>query len=104
MAEANTPIHAMILCCGWETKSINTIFSYVFTFMSNDMRCGKTLSHWFYKVSSEIYGGVPTTLDDIQTESQMVHLFVDSLFVHNTGFQLKKIEAYPSCICPSILL
>ena len=90
MYEANIPMHAMIFRCGWETKSLHTIYRYVFTSMSNDMRCGKNLVHWFYKVSSDIYDGVPTTLDDIRTESQMVHLFVDSLFVHNTGLQYKK--------------
>ena len=82
-------MHAMIFCCGWETKSLNTIFIYVFTSMSNYMRCGNTLYLWFYRVSSEIYGGVPPTLDDKQTESQMVHLFVGSLFVQNTGLQYK---------------
>ena len=57
--------------------------------MSNEMRCGKTLAHWFYKVSSDIYGGVTPTLDDIWTESQTVHLFVDSIFFHNTGLHYK---------------
>ena len=57
--------------------------------MSNDMICGKNLAHWFYKVYIDIYGGVPPTPDDIRTESQMVHLFLDSLFVHNTGIQYK---------------
>ena len=80
MAEANIPMQTMISCCGWETKSLHTIFSYVFISMSNDTRCGKTLANWFYKVSSEIYGGVPHTLDDIRTGSQMVHLFINSLF------------------------
>ena len=103
MYEANIPMHAMIFRCGWETKSLHTIYRYVFTSMSNDMRCGKTLAHWFYKVSSDIYGGVTPTLDEIQTDSHMVHLFVGIIFVHNTGLHYKKIEAYPICICPSML-
>ena len=87
MDEANIPMHAMILNCVWETKSLHTIFRYILTFMSNDMRYGKTLAHCFYKVSNEIYGGIPPTLDYTRTESHMVHLFADSLFVHNTGLQ-----------------
>ena len=82
-------MHAMILNCVWETKSLHTIFRYILTFMSNDMRYGKTLAHCFYKVSSEIYGGVTPILDDIQTESPMVHLIVGSIFVHNTVLQYK---------------
>ena len=62
------------------------------TSMSNDMRCGKTLAHWFYKVSSDIYGGVTPTLDEIQTDSHMVHLFVGIIFVHNTGLHYKKLK------------
>ena len=64
MDEANITMHAMIFGCVWETNSIHTIFSYVTTSMSNDMRCGNILAHWFYKVSREIYGGVSPTLDD----------------------------------------
>ena len=42
-----------------------------------------------FKVYKKIYGGVTSTLDDIQTESQMDHLFVDSIFVKNTGLRYK---------------
>ena len=59
-------MHAMIFPSGWETKSLNKKLSYGFTSMSNDMKCVNTLAHCFYKVSIEIYGGVPPTLDDIQ--------------------------------------
>ena len=58
MAEANIPMNAMIFCCEWDTNSLHTILSYVFKSMSNDMGCGKTLAHWNYKVSSDIYGGI----------------------------------------------
>ena len=78
-------MYATILCCGWKTKSLHNIFSHIFTSMSNVTICGKTLDHWFYKVSSDIYRGVPPTLDDIQTDLQMVHLFLNSLSFHNTG-------------------
>ena len=90
MAEVNIPMQAMIFRCGWEKKIIHTIFRYVLTSMSNDMRCGKTISNQFYKAPSEIYGSVPPTLDDIQTESQTIHLFEDVLFVNNTGLWYKK--------------
>ena len=57
----------------------------------------KDSSHCFFKVSSEIYGSVPPTLDDIQTEYEKVKLFVNSTFIHNTGIQnntqLKRILA-----------
>ena len=45
MAESNIPTNDMILRCGWETKSLHKISSYDFTFMSNDMIFGNTLSH-----------------------------------------------------------
>ena len=48
------------------------------------MRCGKTLAHWLFKHSDEIYGGTPPSLDDIKTEPKLVKLFVDALFVHRT--------------------
>ena len=48
-------------------------------------------------MSSEIYVGVTPTLYDIQTESEKIKLFVNSIFVHNTGIQhntnLKRILA-----------
>ena len=56
--------------------------------MSNDTRCGKTLSHLFFKVFNEVYGSVPPTLGYIQTESHMV-LFLNDIFVHNTGLRYK---------------
>ena len=87
MAEANIPMYAIISRCGWETKSLYTIFRYVFASMSNNMRFGKNPAQWFYKVSSDIYVSVNPTLDYIWTDSQMVHLFVDSLFVQNNGLQ-----------------
>ena len=65
MAEANIPMNAMIFCCEWDTNSLHTILSYVFKSMSNYMGCGKTLAHWNYKVSSDVYGGIPPTLYDI---------------------------------------
>ena len=48
------------------------------------MRCGKTLAHWLFKQSNEIYGGTPPSLDDIKTEPELVNLIVDALFVHRT--------------------
>ena len=74
----------LIFQCGWETKSLYTIFKYIFTCLSNDLRCGKTLSHWFFNKSNEIHGGVLPTLEDIKTEPDLVNLFVNSLFVHRT--------------------
>ena len=52
MAESNIPMHALIFWCGWETKSLHTIFSYIFTSLSNDIRCGNNLSQWFFKQSN----------------------------------------------------
>ena len=66
MDESNIPMHALIFICGWETKGIHTIFSYMFTSLSNERRCGNTLAHWFFKQSDEIYGGIPPSLDDIK--------------------------------------
>ena len=84
MGESNIPMHALIFRCGWETNSIHTIFSYLFTSLSNDMRCGKTLAHWLFKQLNEIYGGTPPSLDGIKTEPESVKLFVNALFVHRT--------------------
>ena len=49
----------------------------------------KTLDHWFYMVYKKIYGDVTPTLDDIRTEYQMVHLFVDIIFVKKDGLWYK---------------
>ena len=54
------------------------------------MRCGTTIAHLFYEVSSDIYGGIPPTLDDIQNEYEKVKLFANSPFIHNTGIQNNK--------------
>ena len=84
MGESNIPMIALIFRCGWETNSIHTIFSYLFTQLANDMRCGKTLAHWLFKQLNDIYGGAPPSLDDIKTEPESVKLFVNALFVHRT--------------------
>ena len=49
MGESNIPMHALVFRCGWETNSIHTIFSYLFTSLSNDIRCGKRLAQCFFK-------------------------------------------------------
>ena len=67
MGESKITMHALIFRCGWETKIIHTIFSYLFTSLSNEMRCGRTLYHWFFKKSNKIYEGTHTSLDDIKT-------------------------------------
>ena len=54
------------------------------------MRCGKTLAHWFFNKSNDIYGGVPPILDNMKTEPDLVNLFVDSLFFHRTQHTNKK--------------
>ena len=73
MLESNIPMHALIFRYGWETNSIHNIFSYLFNSLSNDMRCGKTLAHWFFKQSNEFYGGTPPSLNDIKTEPELVN-------------------------------
>ena len=50
MSKGNIPMHALIFSFCWETKILHTIFSYIFTSLSNYMRCGKTLDHMFLKV------------------------------------------------------
>ena len=89
MGEIKITMHALIFRCGWETNSIYTIFIYLFTLLSNDTRCGKTLAHWFFKQSNEIYGGTPPSLDNIKTEPESVRLFVNALFVHRTHISHK---------------
>ena len=84
MGESNIPMHALIFWCGWETNIIHTIFSYLFTLLANNMRCGKTLAHWLFKHLNEIYGGTPPSLDDIKTEPESVKLFINALFLHRT--------------------
>ena len=77
-------MHVIIFQCGWETKSLHTIFSYLFTSLSNDMIFEKTVAHWFFKQSNEIHRGVPPTLDNKKRESDLVNLFLDLLFVYRT--------------------
>ena len=86
MAESNIPMHDLIFRCGW-----HTIFSYIFTSLSNDMRCVKTIDNWFFKQSNDIYGGVPPTLDNMQIEPDLVKTIVDYLFVQITQLTLKNI-------------
>ena len=75
MGESNIPMHALIFRCGWETNSIHTLFSYLFTSLANGMRCGKTLDHWLFKQLNEIYGGAPPSLDDIKKEPEWASVF-----------------------------
>ena len=89
MAKSNNPMHVLIFQCGWETKSLHTIFSYIFTSLSNDVIFEKTLAHWFFKQSNEIHGGVPQTLDNIRTEADYVNFSVNLLSVHRTQLTLK---------------
>ena len=84
MIESNIPIHALKFRCGWETNSIHTIFSYLFTSLSNNMICGKALAHWLFKQSNGIYGGTPPSFYNIKTEPESVKFFVNALFVHRT--------------------
>ena len=53
------------------------------------MRCGKTLSRWFFNQSNYIYGGVPPTIDNIKTELDLVNYFFDSLIFHRTQLTYK---------------
>ena len=90
IGKSKIPMHALIFRCGWETNSIHTIFSYLFTSLANIMRCVKTLAHWLFKQSNEIYGGIPLSLDDTKIEPESVKLFVNALFVHRTHIRHKK--------------
>ena len=97
MSEINIPIHAMIYCCGWETQILHTTFSYVFSYMSNGMRCGNTIARWYFNMSSDIYSCVPPTIYYIQTESEKVQFFVNVFFFHKTGIQSsKKLKHIPA--------
>ena len=89
MGESNIPMHAFIFRCGWETNSIHTIFSYLFTSLSNDIRCGKMLANWLFKKLNEIYGGTTPSIDDINTETELVNCFSCNLFVHRTHIMHK---------------
>ena len=53
------------------------------------MRCGKTLAHWLFKQLNEIYGGTPSSLDDIKTEPESMKTFVNALFVHRMHIRHK---------------
>ena len=92
MAKSNNPMHPLIFQCGWETKSLHTIFSYICTSLSNDMISEKTLAHWFFKQSNKIHGGVPLTLDNIKIEADLVKLSVNLLFcLQNTTHTQNKV-------------
>ena len=83
MTGGNIPVHALVFCCGWETNSNQTIFSYIFTYLPNNIICVKTLAHWFFKIWMKFLG-LPPTLDDIKTEPEKLNMSVDSLFVNKT--------------------
>ena len=84
MAKSNNPIHVLIFQCGWETKSLHTIFSSIFSFLSNDKIFEMTVAHRFFNQSNKIHGGVPPTLDNIKTEADLVNVSVNLLFVYRT--------------------
>ena len=88
MAESKIPMHDLIFRCGWDTKSLHTIFNYIFTSLSNDMRCEKTLAHWFFKQSNEIYGEYLQPLT-IKNRTWFCDFFVHLLFVHRTQLKHK---------------
>ena len=73
MAKSNNPMHVLIFQCGQETQGLHTIFIYIFTSLSNDMRFGKTLAQWFSKQSYDILQGVLPTFDNIKTEADLVN-------------------------------
>ena len=89
MAESNIPMYALIFLCGWEKKSLHTIFIYLFTSIYNDMRREKTLFHCFFKKTNGIYLGATPTLDNKKTEPDLVNFSVDSLFFHITQLTYK---------------
>ena len=45
---------------------------------------GKTLDHWFFKKSNDIYGCVHPNLDNLKIEPDLVNFSVDLMFVYRT--------------------
>ena len=90
MGESNIPMHALIFWCGWETNSIHTIFSYLFTSLSNNIRCGKTLSNWFFK-HRMIFMGAPLQVFTIskQNPNWWFWFFMNSLSTECTSHKKK---------------
>ena len=90
MNKGNISINAHIFCFWWDKKIIHAIFSYIFSSLSNYIRCENTLAHWFSKVSSDIYGGFRKTLNDIQTESERL-IFPFSACPQNNDHSQQKV-------------
>lgn len=72
--------YAPIFRSGMRSKSIHTIFDYIFGSTELLRQAGKTLSMWVMKLGDTIMGGQPTTFDDIDTDVGKLKKFTDILF------------------------
>ena len=83
---AHLPFHAITFRCGWDQKTMHTIFDYVVRSLKNDLMAGKTIAGWTLQLCGEIMGGYAPMLEDISTEKEKVPAFVELLLGHQEHF------------------
>lgn len=76
--------YAPIFRSGFRSKSIHTIFDYVFGSAELLRQAGKSLAMWNTKIGETTMGGQPPTFDDIDTDIEGLKKFTDVLFEDDT--------------------
>jgi hypothetical protein len=76
--------YAPILRSGLKSKSIHTIFDYIFGSTELLHQAGKTLSRWTTKIGESTVGGQPPTFYDINTDVDALKKFTNVIFENDT--------------------
>ncbi|CAB9508633.1 expressed unknown protein [Seminavis robusta] len=72
--------YAPIFRSGLKSKSIHTIFDYIFGSAELLRQGGKALSRWVTKIGETTVGGQPPTFDDIDTDPDALRRLTDVIF------------------------
>lgn len=72
--------YAPIFRSGMRSKSIHTVFNYIFGSSTMIQEAGKSLSMWTTKIGNTLMGGQPPCFDDIDTDPETLKKFTDTLF------------------------
>jgi hypothetical protein len=93
LAESAVPYYVWIHRTGLLVRNLNTLFDYLSQSKRTDIASGKTLSGWTHSVNNEIYGGVPPSLDCLES-SDLAKQAASILFTHHIAHGLDKEVAY----------